>query len=591
MAVNSWFAGGYKQGLPAMPDRLHELVLALGHRDSNAGWSGGQSITCQQLEQRVRAWAAVAQAQHGTTVALFLEDAIEFSAALLGAWQAGKTVWLAPDTLGATCTVLHGRVDAFLGDFPASSEPVTPCASDAGFTQPFSVLAPDFEALVVLTSGSTGAAQPVPKKLSQLDHEIAILEQTFGTGFAAGAQVVATVSNQHIYGLLFKVLWPLCAGRPLQAQTIAYPEQLAAALAGRESILVSSPAHLGRLPQHVDWPRARICAVFSSGGPLPDDAAPACEHLLGHAPVEVYGSSESGGIAWRQRRTGGAVYWQPFANVAWRIGDDGELEVRSPHLRDDQWLAMADRARAHGPAAFDLLGRADRIAKIEGKRVSLDALEAGLRASGLVMDARIVPDDAENTRLAAFVIPNAAGQSLLAREGKLALNRRLRALLADLAETVALPRRWRYIDVLPVNAQGKTTRAMLLALLDLRDDAAVAAPVTEPGWTEAARTEHSATLDLHIPAGLLYFDGHFPQAPILPGVVQLDWAIAHGRRLFALPPVFREVSALKFQNVIAPGATLQLQLDHDPGRGVLTFRYSSSAGQHSSGRVLFSAPT
>lgn len=116
-----------------------------------------------------------------------------------------------------------------------------------------------------------------------------------------------------------------------------------------------------------------------------------------------------------------------------------------------------------------------------------------------------------------------------------------------------------------------------------------AAAAREPLWSECVRGERSVTLTLAVPPDLLYFDGHFPQAPILPGVVQLDWAIAQGRRCFALPPVFRDVAALKFQNVIVPGATLQLQLDHDPERGVLAFRYSSSAGQHSSGRVLFTA--
>lgn len=571
-----------------MPDQLTHLALTLARRDGCAGWRDGAPVATTKLVHRIAAWTVAARAQQGQAVALFASDSLEFAAALLGCWQAGKTVWLAPDTLPATCAVLRTHVAAFLGDFPAACAPVTATADvDAPLPAP-SVLAHDFEAVVVLTSGSTGAAQPVPKKLSQLDAEIAILEQTFGLG-ANGAQIVATVTHQHIYGLLFKVLWPLCAARPIEAHSVAYPEQLAALLARQPAFLVSSPAHLARLPQHVDWPRAQLTAVFSSGGPLPEDAVAGCEHLLGQAPIEVYGSSESGGIAWRQRGAGRPAHWCAFANVAWRAGEGGALEIRSPHLREDAWFEMADRIQPAGEGCFHLLGRADRIVKIEGKRVSLDALEAGLRASSLVLDARIVPDDDEHPRLAAFVVPAASGHSLLAREGKLALNRRLRALLAELAETVALPRRWRYLDALPVNSQGKITRAALLALLGPQDEPAPGSAPTDPIWTETERSATSVTLELQVPPGLLYFDGHFPQAPILPGVVQLDWAIAHGRRCFALPPLFREVSALKFQNVIAPGATLQLHLDHDAARNMLAFRYSSSIGQHSSGRVLFSA--
>src|SRR5262249_8163800 len=112
----------------------------------------------------------------------------------------------------------------------------------------------------------------------------------------------ATVTHQHIYGLLFRVLWPLAAGRPFAAGRLVFNEEIAHRVAG-PAVLVASPAHLRRLPETVDWSpvRAGLRAVFSSGGPLPPEAADATLALLGVAPVEVYGSSETGGVAWRQR--------------------------------------------------------------------------------------------------------------------------------------------------------------------------------------------------------------------------------------------------------------------------------------------------
>ena len=44
------------------------------------------------------------------------------------------------------------------------------------------------------------------------------------------------------------------------------------------------------------------------------------------------------------------------------------------------------------------------------------------------------PDDGHRQVLAAFVVPNEAGQALLEREGRAALSARLRGLLADPAK-------------------------------------------------------------------------------------------------------------------------------------------------------------
>lgn len=582
---------------------LSNLLPALAAHDPSApaGWRDGAPVTRGALARQACGWAALLDAQPGRHFALYLDDSLEFAAALLGAWQAGKTVWLTADTVEASCAALAGAVDGFIGAFPAALAPLKfpaqlPAqllADAAPPARPLRVLDLAAEALVVHTSGSTGAAQAIPKRLSQLASELAVLEQMFGAE-VGGASVVATVSHQHIYGLLFRVLWPLCAGRPLHAAGVAYPEQLAALLGERPSILVGSPAHLKRLPEHLDWRAARshLQAIFSSGGPLPEDSALACKALLGRAPIEVYGSSESGGVAWRQRERAGAAAWQPFANVAWRVdGVTGALEVRSPHLPDDGWMILADRAALADGGKFEVLGRVDRIVKIEEKRVSLDALERALAASPLVAEARVIPAESATggadgggegarTQLAAIVVLSADGNAALARGGKLAMNRTLRALLAGVAPTVALPRRWRYPAQLPYNTQGKTTHTALLALLERPRN---------PVVRELARTDLGVTLELTVPEDLLYFDGHFDQAPILPGVVQLDWAVGFGRRYFTLPPVFRDVAALKFQQVITPGAVVTLELQHDAVKHSVQFRYVSGAGPHASGRIVFSA--
>jgi acyl-coenzyme A synthetase/AMP-(fatty) acid ligase len=561
--------------------------LAARGPDAVIGWRAGEAVRQAAFMRRVAAWRALGLRTPGRQVALYLDDSIEFAAALLGAWQGGKTVWLAADTLVATCAALARTVDAFFGEFPHQHAPQLP-QDDEHCALPWDALEPGSDALVVHTSGSTGAAQAIPKQLVQLTSEVATLEALFGARIG-DAEVFATVSHQHIYGLLFKVLWPLASGRAIHARSLGFPEELAQLLGQRPCVLVASPAHLKRLPDQLDWSAAARClrAVYSSGGPLAPEVAVAVSRILGQIPTEIYGSSETGGIAWRQRQPGASGAWEALPNVEWRVDPEGGLlEVRSPHLGTQDWLQLADRVQPSGAGHFLLQGRADRIVKIEEKRISLDAIEAALLASGLAREARVVVGaevPGQRQILAAFVVASDTGRALLAGAGKQALNAGLRAALAGVVEAVALPRRWRYLDQMPVNAQGKTTHAQLLALLGGGPDTRTRLPHISVLEQEPRRVLFALT----VPSTLFYFDGHFSQAPVLPGVVQVDWAILYGRRHFALPPSFGAIHALKFQHIIEADTPIFLELVHDELKGSLNFRYFSDAGQHAGGRILF----
>jgi acyl-CoA synthetase (AMP-forming)/AMP-acid ligase II/3-hydroxymyristoyl/3-hydroxydecanoyl-(acyl carrier protein) dehydratase len=584
---------------PGQPLDMLQLPYAGCAAELTVAYRDGGAVSNRTFRSRTAAWQRLLAGAPGRKFALFLNDCVDFSCALYGAWLAGKTVYLPGDTLSATCAALSTEVDGFLGDFDSAWRPLTPRAGadsidDAAAPALAAPLRADFDGLVIYTSGSSGAAQAIPKRLSQLASEVATLEQLFGQRIGH-AEVLATVSHQHIYGLLFKVLWPLAAQRPVHARSAAFMEELLPHMQSRPCLLVSSPAHLKRFPAtpssaaQPDTPAgAQLRAVFSSGGPLSAEAADAASVLFGTAPIEIYGSSETGGIAWRCRDAS----WSAMPGVQWRIDPaDAVLEVRSPHLRDDGWLRLADRAAplsAGGEQRFILQGRTDRIVKLEEKRISLDAIERRLCASPLVTAARVLLHAEAHRRagVVAFVVPSASGRALLADKGKLALNQLLRTALSDTVEAIAVPRNWRYLEALPLNTQGKTTQADLLALLQPLRSAAPARPVM-PDAELRRQDAQQVELALRISAELLYFDGHFDAAPILPGIAQLDWAIAFGRRYFDLPPVFSAVHALKFQQVIQPGACVMLELQHDPSQGSLRFRLHSAAGQHASGRIVF----
>ena len=98
---------------------------------------------------------------------------------------------------------------------------------------------------------------------------------------------------------------------------------------------------------------------------------------------------------------------------------------------------------------------------------------------------------------------------------------------------------------------------------------------------------NSAELEIRAPATLVYFQGHFPDQPVLPGVVQLHWAIHLARERFELKPSFRGMEVLKFHRIIEPDTPVTLVIESLDEGSKLKFSYTSELGMHSQGRVLF----
>lgn len=552
-----------------------EFLPTAPHSDARiVALTAAGTVSALEFRQQVAAWASLLESHEGERVLLFHHDSLVFAAALLGAWHAGKQVVLPGDTLPATLARVLPHCDIRVGDMPGAVSAPTPTAAAR---RDWGVLDPQSTRLTLFTSGSSGEPVAIAKTLRQLQAELRALEARFGEAMGDAA-VYGTVSHQHIYGLLFRVLWPLASGRPFHAQRLQTPEQIAALPGSQAVALISSPAHLKRLPEGLNWQGLcdRLCRVFSSGGPLPASACAAVERLWACTPTEVFGSTETGGIASRQ---GHAQAWSPLPGVQWRIAD-GHLEIRSPHLPDEAWQRTSDRVEATADG-FRLLGRADRIVKIEERRVSLDAIEQALIASGLLAEARVTVLHGPRASVAAAVVPNREGATVLQRDGKRALASRLRVHLTGAVDAIAMPRRWRFVDSLPGDAQGKTSEALLANLFRPR--------IPSCRWLE--RSAAVATAELTVAPDLAVFDGHFPALAVLPGVAMVDWAIRLGREVFALPADFAKMEVLKFQSLARPGAELHLRLDWNAAAATLGFRYTSSTGTHASGRVLFAGTT
>jgi 3-hydroxymyristoyl/3-hydroxydecanoyl-(acyl carrier protein) dehydratase len=109
---------------------------------------------------------------------------------------------------------------------------------------------------------------------------------------------------------------------------------------------------------------------------------------------------------------------------------------------------------------------------------------------------------------------------------------------------------------------------------------------------EICATERNARgirLRLSLPPDLTYFAGHFPEHALLPGVVQIGWAIELGRQHIPFTGTFRALTAVKFTRVIQPDEAIELLLEYHSDQGQLDFEYRLNERSCSSGSILFDA--
>jgi acyl-coenzyme A synthetase/AMP-(fatty) acid ligase len=383
--------------------------------------------------------------------AIDINDAREFACALYGCWTAGKTPVLAPKHMLDGSAEYDSIIREGFGTSATELEdPIIPATSD----------------LVLFTSGSTGEPTKVYRTIRNLEAELDVLDALFG-GEIGDGRIYSTVSHEHVYGLLFRLLWPLVTKRAFATYNFEYPENLLSS-ASSDGVLVTSPALLKRMGHLDDADACQWRIVFSSGGLLPGYAAKDAMRLLGTCPVEVLGSTETSGVAWRRQEEHGASEpWHTLPEVRVRQDEEGFLEVSSPFMGLSSWHRMGDKVKLESNRSFELLGRGDHIVKIEEKRVSLAEIEQRAIELPEVTDAAATSLEDGARQFVGLVLQlSESGTQALQKHGRKDIGKQLRDALGGKLDPIAVPRKLRYVDNIPVNAQGKRQPAEIRALFD-----------------------------------------------------------------------------------------------------------------------------
>ncbi|MFW1640023.1 AMP-binding protein [Vibrio parahaemolyticus] len=445
---------------------LATLLSTKRYEQSPVSYYRDTVITWGDFQKHVATLAQQLETQPTQNIALCFGNSYLFAVGFFACCHAGKSIVLPGNYQLEALKELSEHYDLLLHDADVSvpeqvSSLLVKAQSLVGITliheqqvdQPFVWRELNLAKIPVtlFTSGSSGKPKAIAKTLKQLDIEVAILDNLWGDT-VANTRVESTVSHQHIYGLLFRVLWPLCSARPFSAHNLEFPEQIVHH-ADADTTLVSSPALLKRLSEEHN-PVAIRC-VFSSGGPLPNQAAQHSQLLFGSLPIEVFGSTETGGIAYRQQHVA-STPWTLFPGVEAELNHENCLKLRSPHIDENTWYQTADECYFHDSISFELRGRTDRIVKVEEKRISLVEVEKRLEQLPWVQESVVIPmEESGRLTLVSIIVLNDKGSDVLNELGKGKFWLELRKALRNWLEPIAIPRKFRVVDEIPLNSQGK----------------------------------------------------------------------------------------------------------------------------------------
>jgi acyl-coenzyme A synthetase/AMP-(fatty) acid ligase len=263
---------------------------------------------------------------------------------------------------------------------------------------------PEGAAFVKLTSGSSGTPSGVAisaEALAADDDQLAA-----AMSLRSSDRFVAAIPWSHSYGLSSLVMPALRRGSLLIVPSDSSPwGALESARALSATVFPTVPVYLqtlAGLAAPPEWPTT-LRTVISAGAPLSPETASRFRETFGRDAHVFYGASESGGITYD--RDGGAALrgtvGTPIDGVDVTLDDDGVVAVRSEALglrrvplQDERLVGGVFRSADLGAwtesGELQLLGRADALINVGGKKVHPAEVESVLRAMPGVRDAFVL---------------------------------------------------------------------------------------------------------------------------------------------------------------------------------------------------------
>lgn len=338
-------------------------------------------------------------------------------------------------------------------EMPAGVKIITPLAGKISDIDPEEIRDPDEPFLQLFTGGSTGKPKVWSKSPRNLFAEAFYWKEKFD--LSAKDLFVSTVPTYHIYGLFFSVILPFVAQAKVLSDIYTFPQEIISTTnKHKATVLVSVPIHYRSLKvDNLFAPSLKV--AFSSSGVLNRSDAIHFQNKTGLGITEIYGSTETGGIAARSISEH-TESWKPIDVVSWKISGK-RLSIKSPFISAEMekdlqgFCVTGDEVQPDKGNRFILLGRADGIVKVAGKRVDLLDVQNKILTLPTVIDALVVALPAEKGR-----------ESVIAAVVACKLNKiQLKKMMLEKLEPYAMPRRIKIVSSIARAATGKIDRGKI----------------------------------------------------------------------------------------------------------------------------------
>ena len=402
--------------------------------------------------------------------------------AVTGCLIAGVPIVPVPADVGAAerrHILTDSGAQAWLGEKPDETDglPHVPVRLHARSWHRYSEPPPDATAMIIYTSGTTGPPKGVMVSRRAIAADIDMLAEAWQ--WTSDDTLVHGLPLYHVHGLVLGLLGSLRIGNRFVHTGKPTPAGYAAA---GGSLYFGVPTVWSRIVDDRDAAAALASArlLVSGSAPLPVPLYDKLAKLIGHQPVERYGSTESLIVlstrADGERRPGWVGL--PLTSIETRLVDDngvpvphdgetiGGLQVRGPTMFDgylnrpdataevldaDGWYRTGDVAVIDADDMHRIVGRESvDLIKSGGFRVGAGEIETALLGHPGVREVAVVgvPDDDLGQRIVAFVVGDAEPDALIDFVAKqLSVHKR--------------PREVRLVDSLPRNAMGKVLKKEL----------------------------------------------------------------------------------------------------------------------------------
>lgn len=408
------------------------------------------------------------------------------------------------------------------------------------------------------TSGTTGNSKIINKSLNNLIKEGQDIGEFFGLT-DKNLTVVSSTSMSHLFGLTFHLMMPFCNGLKVGTKSISYPENICE----DNLIFVSSPSFLSSILKHnlefIIPPKY----IISAGSKLEDKVF---EHLENKSKViEIYGSTETGVIAYK---THYSAPFTVFDSVKINVYDDC-AEIISDYSYE-HCVKINDKIEIKNDKLF-IKNRTDRLLKIYEKRVSAPALENKIKESEFIDDCYVFKNGEKPVCICAL---SDKGKEFIIKNSPLKMTKFMKSFVREYFEII--PQKWKYIDEIPMTNSGKINKKNIEKIFNINSSL--------PIILDRKINHNEIIYKIFFNKNCNFFEGHFPEFKLVPGVVQLYLAKEIANAHYDLELGQGQWKKIKFSNIIEPDKIINLKLEKD--EKYLLYEYFDDEKKYSSGTFL-----